>query len=69
MLFFGVSLFPGYRNSCRILSNYSQGGSKSFRKDAERLARNEAFCGQGLGRDGVCKRQVTLYLQFYVSES
>ena len=46
-----------------------QGGSKSFRKDNERLARNEAFCGVGQGKNGVCKRQVTLYLKFYGSES
>ena len=41
--------------------------SKSFHKDNERLAKNEAFCGQGLGKNGVCKRQMTLYLQFYGS--
>ena len=46
-----------------------QSSSKSFSKDDEILTRNEAFCGHGLGRNGVCKRQVTLYLQFYGSES
>ena len=84
--FFGISLFPGYRNSCRIYTVYcyslvtgipavytvcyliivrrGQGGLKSFHKNNERLAKNEAFCGNGLGKNGVCKRQVTSYLQF-----
>ena len=52
-----------------IMVRCGQGGSKSFRKNNERLARNEAFCGHGLGRNGVWKKQMTLYLQFYGSES
>ena len=36
-----------------IIVRCGQGGSKSFRKDNERLARNEVFCGHGLGKNGV----------------
>ena len=48
-----------------IIVRCGQGGLKSFCKDNKRFERNEAFCGHGLGKNGVCKRQVTLYLQFY----
>ena len=52
-----------------IIVRCGQGGLKSFCKDDERLARNEAFCGYELARNGVCKRQVTLYLQFYAQRA
>ena len=75
MLFFWHQFIPWlpeflpYTVCYLIIVRCGQGGSKSFRKDNERLARNEAFCGHGLGRNGVCKRQVTLYLQLYGSET
>ena len=75
MLFFWRQFIPWlpeflpYTVCYLIIVRCGQGGSKSFRKDNERLARNEAFCGHGQGKNGVCKRQVTLYLQFYGSES
>ena len=54
------------------LSDYSQVWARrleEFRKNNKRLARNETFCGHGVGKNGAWKRQVTLYLQFYGSES
>ena len=52
-----------------IIVRCGQGGLKSFRKDGKRLARNKALCGHGLGKNGVCKKQVTLYLQFYAQRA
>ena len=63
------SLITGIPAVYCVLSNYSQVGAgqlEVFCKENERL---EAFCGHGLGKNGVCNRHVTLYFQFYVSES
>ena len=56
MLFFGRQFIPWlpeflpYTVCYLIIVRCGQGGSKSFRKDNERLARNEAFGGHGLGK-------------------
>ena len=52
-----------------ILVRCGQDGLKRFRKDGKRWQKIGKKRSHGLGRNGVCKRQVTLYLQFYGSES
>ena len=59
MLFFWHQFIPWlpkfllYTVCYLIIVRCGQGGLKSFREDNERLARNEAFCGHGLGKNGV----------------
>ena len=66
-----IPFIPEFLSYIGVLSNYSRvwvGNLKRFHKDGKRLARNKGFCGNELGRNGVCKRQVTLYLQFSMAQ-
>ena len=52
-IFLASVQFLPYTVCYLIIVRYGQGGPKSFCKDNERLARNEAFSGHGLGKNGV----------------